>query len=137
MPDHRVLPDERRTRNEMLERIDLLERRLLRLLERWQDEVDFSLPGSIYIVGSGRHYPRISTRLRDVLVSLEPPGTGATVVGIYRNGLLLDTVTMEAGMEQQRLALTATFNQDADYATVGVITAGDGAENLVVQLRFG
>ncbi len=138
MPDTRTLPDERLTRAQMLRRIDALERRLAFFETRFSDEVEFSLPGTISVKTSGRHYPRASTRLREAFASLDVPGVTATVVGIYRNAVLLDSLTLAANSDLPVvLPFSALYGKDQDYIQVGVITAGAGATALTVQCRFG
>lgn len=137
MPDHRTMPDLRAIVAKALKRIDALERRLSSFRTRVEDEFTYNLSGTIDVAESGRRYLRYSARLVEVLCSLTAAGDTETIVGVYRNDALLDTVTIPAGSSLVVQPFSAIYGADTDYATVRILDAGDGAEDLTVQCRFG
>lgn len=100
----------------------------------------FTLAGPVYVSESPRWYlPNFGGRLVRAVVSLDTPGTTDTIVVIRVNGdpITGGTITIPGGAD-------VVFNQsvdvylsgDSDYVQVAVTTAGAGAEDLTVQLRF-
>lgn len=136
MPDHRTLPDIRAIVAKILQRIDLLERRLMSFGTRQEFEVVFSLAETIYASTSGPRRVRYSSRLVEVLLDLTTAGTTETIVGIYRNGTLLDAVTLAANSKATSAPFSALFGKDTDVLSAAILTAGSGAVSLTIACRF-
>lgn len=138
MPDHRVPPDERRIRDDLLRRVDLLERRLSRGIGQVPIFESHSLGGAIYESESGLYYPPRSGRLVYLVTSLVVPGTTETVIDLYRGGLggtLLETVTLAAGQGYEPVGCNH-YCPDSQPLQWEITEAGAGAETLVIQTEI-
>ncbi len=138
MPDHRTMPDERRTRDRMLQRIDALERRLA---GRSQVPIfeSHSLGGIIYPSVSGCYYPPRGGRLVSLITSLATGGEDPTVIDVYRGsvgtGVLLETITLAADQVYEPRNC-AHYIDSSQFLQWEITTAGTGAKSLVVQTEI-
>jgi hypothetical protein len=138
MPDHRLPPDERRIRDDMLRRIDLLERRLSRGAGHEPIFESHSLGGTIYPSVSGLYYPPRSGRLVYIVTSLATPGTTSTVVKMYRGGVdgtLLETITLAAGQGYEPVGCNH-YCPDSQPLQWEITSAGAGAKTLNIQTEI-
>lgn len=138
MPDHRLVPDERRTRDDMLRRIDLLERRLARAGDRTPIFESHSLGGRIYVSDSGLYYPPRAGRLVGLVSSLDVAGTTETEVLLYRGGItgtLLETITFDANVGYD-IRNCNHFCDDTQPLQWSLVTAGTGARSLTIQTEI-
>lgn len=101
-------------------------------------EQTFSLQGAVYTAVSGRYWPQRAGRLLDVTANVDVAGTTDTVLDVRLDGSTVGTVTIPAGSTAvEYLELTDTFDGPRiDHVTVAVTSAGAGARDLVVQVRF-
>lgn len=136
MADHRLPPDERRIRNEMLRRIEALERRLSPDSPRVPIFESFSQAGTLREQVSGRYYPPRGGRLVSIIASLAVEGSESTVITCTRSGIsLLETVTFIAGQAYEPIACSHFVDRN-QYLQFEVVTAGAGAQFLTVQTEI-
>jgi len=107
---------------------------------RWSELPPFSYPGPITEDTSGPYRPVSSTRVIRLAAGLAVAGTTATTVALLVNGSSVATLEVGGeGLGQQAYDYTSV---EVDLSTgsivqVQIVTAGIGAEDLVVQLSTG
>lgn len=135
-----LLPPETEREIEHLKvRVTDLERRLRALIEQRPPETIFSLPGALYVTASNRWYPRADEKAIELLVSLVVAGTSPTLVRILKNDVEVRELEVPAGQgADSPLVVNAAIElqRNADDLRVEVVTAGEGAEGLNVQVRL-
>lgn len=137
MPGGLTPPDIRATIRDILKRLDLLERRLARLVSfRLVVDVPFTLAGGVVVSASPSYYFAVpGAQVFEVAVSLGLAGTTSTTVTIMKNGNVIATITLTAGQTFKLTKVVSDFTGNQDRLTVAVTAAGDGAGNLDVQVR--
>lgn len=103
--------------------------------ERRIEVLTFSQSGPTTVSTSGPDEVRTSGQLEAVIVRLRVAGTTNTVVTIYRNGTSIGTVTLASGVKRNAKYLGSfRITAETDEMTVGVTTAGTGADSVTVRL---
>lgn len=113
----------------LYERVARLERR------RPRHSVPFSYAGAVAVSASTPWVPQEGGVLTEARALLGTAGSSSTVVTVYVNGSSVGTVTLTSGQTNESTALSEALVADTDVVTVGVTTAGTGAEDLTVLLR--
>jgi len=106
----------------------------------WGQIPPFSFPGGVYADTSGIVYPVSSTRIVRWQASLRVAGTTATTIRLLINGSVAATMTLGGAGTGVSAFEYDTVTQDVSTGTavqVELVTPGDGAEDLVVQLLTG
>lgn len=136
MPGGLTPPDIRATVRSILTRLDLLERRLARLVAfRLVVDIPFTLV-DVSVSTSPRYYFAVpGAQVFEVAVSLGTAGSSTTTVTVMKNGNVIATVTLAAGATFKLTKVTSDFTGNQDALTVAVTGAGTGALDLDVQVR--
>jgi len=130
-------PDERRTRDETLRRLEALERRLspgparVPVFETW------SQTGALVVQTSGRYHPPRGGRLVSVISSLAVGGSTPTVVEVWKSGEASPIETVTFGVDQTWEPIACShFVDDSAYVWMDLVTAGSGARSITVQIEI-
>lgn len=131
-------PEVERELAKLKRRVSDLERVLRGVLDNLDGpEAIFSLAGELYLASESGPYRKASGgRLVQVVAGLLVAGSEATEIELRRNGFTFETLTIPAGSLVAAVTVSQTFGPDSDYLTVEIVTAGDGAQDLVVQGRW-
>lgn len=99
-------------------------------------EIVFSFYGDLDLSVSPRWSHPDGALLVGVLVQLDTPGSGPTVVQVRRNGTQLLSITVPAGATRAEWLGAGSGVATSDYLQVAVVQAGAGAASLTAQVRF-
>jgi hypothetical protein len=100
------------------------------------DGLVFSWPGSGLSLRETGYYPmpRVSTTL-DIRFTLRTSGSTDTIVEVFVNGTLTETVNIPAGATAYTYPWVLPLGV-GDVVSMQITTAGDGAADLVAQVRY-
>lgn len=93
----------------------------------------FNFPGPLVVTFSDQYYPPNLTTFRRFVGSLTNPGTSNTVVNVYRNATVVDTITLGNGVRYLSTKAAQTFSEGVDFLQFYVAQVGAGAGGLVCQ----
>lgn len=131
-------PELEREVGKLKRRVSDLERILRGVVEN-RDNVEavFSLSGAVYEAGeSGPWRKQNGGRLVQVIAGVLVAGVTETVIEVRKNGFTFDTLTIPADAVVAAITVSQVYGPDSDYLTVEVVSAGEGAQDLVVQARW-
>lgn len=104
--------------------------------ERGITEIPFSLAGKVLVSTSPPYYCSPAATVRRWTASLATAGTVATTVRLYKNNVIVATITLNAGVKFVRQVVDVNYSADSDEMRVGVTATGGGASDLTVQVRM-
>lgn len=131
-----VLPDVVPMVRDLARRVGILERRTIDRGADTRREIVFTLPGALIGSTSPKYYVRDGGLVTSVLCSLGTAGSTSTTVQIKRDGVVVRTITLAAGVTVARAVPQVPLGADQEALTVTVSAAGTGARDLTVQVRF-
>lgn len=117
-------------------RVDQLERRLKALEAAYEPELPFVQSGTVFVAQSPPWIRRKSGRLTDFVVLLGTAGATATVVELWKNDIVVASVTLGPGVNQLHSHVSTTASPNTDRFIVAVTQAGAGAADLTVATRW-
>lgn len=117
-------------------RLDELERRLRAQPTAFSPEVVFTWYGPLATAQSPVATRRDPAKLVIVDAHLDTAGASDTVVHVLKNGVLVVTVTIPAGLVTVNVPCSVQFDT-GDRLQDSITTAGSGAVSLTVQHRWG
>lgn len=131
-------PEIEREIGKLKKRVTDLERVLGEVLSGARDHgLPFVIDGPVTVDESAPWTPRFTTRAVDVIALLGTAGETSTVIELRKNGAAQGAgLTLAAGETVKRFTLSSPFSPDEDLLTVAVTSAGAGAEDLDVIVRF-
>lgn len=137
MPDRNVRTDIVQVVQNLGRRVENLER-ALRTGPRRAPEWSLVEARDSFVSGirTTKHYPRWTSRLHTVVLSLVVAGTTATVVTILKNGSSVGTITLGATGTSTKGPFDVMFGHDQDYVQVELTTIGSGSSGIEIQMRF-
>jgi len=131
-------PEIEREIGRLKHRVLALERRLGELERGARDHgLPFVIDGGVFVKESPPWTPRFLTRAVDVVALLGTAGASTTTIEVRKNGAAIGAgLSLGPDETVKRFTLSSPFAADQDLLTVAVVTAGTGAEDLDVIVRF-
>lgn len=131
-------PEIEREIAKLKKRVSDLERVLGEVISGARDHgLPFVIPGAVYVEESPPWTPRFATRAVEVIALLGTAGSTSTAIEVRKNGNPLGAgLTLAAGETVKRFTISSPFAPDQDLLTVAVTSAGTGALDLDVIVRF-
>lgn len=122
--------------SQLSSRVDQLERRLRAVEEVYEPELPFVQSGAVSTGQSPPWVRRKAGTLQEMVLLLGQAGTSATVVTLTKNGNVIATGTLSAGVDQVHITIGVPASPDTDRFVAAVTSAGAGAEDLTVATRW-
>lgn len=132
MPIHPLAPSTPANISQLKKRVTALERYTDRSRGGELDEVLFTFPDTLYVAASPPYRYRLGGIVTSIVALLGTAGTTTTTVKVYRNGIIITTLTMAAGITSTSVNIAEAFGAGFDLLTVGITGAGAGAADLTV-----
>lgn len=136
MSTRNVPPDIQALFSKVSSRLDVLERRLHALEAAYEPELPFVQSGAISVGQSPPWMRRKGGKLVEFVVLLGTAGSSPTVVAMLKNGVVIGTALLDAGVDQVHVTMSEPAAPDADRFVAAVTTAGSGAADLTVATRW-
>lgn len=137
MSEKLVAPDVRRIIADLERRVGVLERRVTTRSATAEtvETIMFSYAGTLAVSVSPPTRPHTGGILTILAVTLGTPGTDDVILGVFRNGALVATVTVPAGVAAYNGEVNARFAAESDLLIVAIADGG-GAADMTAEARF-
>lgn len=136
MPTSIVPPDLRRILTDLARRVAILERRVRPDDTGGDNELIFTLPGTVIVSESPPATLRHGGYVTAMRCLLGAAGSTATTVTLDQDGTTVATATLGSGVTVVEIGVRVRFGADTERITIAVTGAGTGAEDLTVQVRY-